>query len=202
MAMDTFPILPDHYVTRTVNDMNEGEICYILSKYLLVDYKTHQPYIDKYVPITIDDSEPTRLLGRLGVMRVFAGKLLESVATDGYIIDVRMLDEYDVVPDTLHPDEDDSPDRVSQLNDNMKNLIAPIGIIAVDEDGKEQTYVNDAALHGPIMTLLDHTDELQAKLTQARRLAPSRARNFRGPRTSGTAQSFDAAKTMDSEQTE
>lgn len=162
--MDEYPKLPEHYVKRTIADMLPDDICYPDSETMIVDHKTLQPYFNRYTPISVNDKEPSRILGHYGLMRVLQDT--PECSFDGYIVDMRYVKSDNIVQDDFTPSADDDYDTIQELEKDRKEFISPIGIIALDGATREIVLLGAPALHDELRYLAAFTDSIREKMNE------------------------------------
>jgi hypothetical protein len=171
--MNEFPRLPEHYVRRTIADIGPEEPYYLKTEdNLFVDRTTLQPYLSKDTPVTAYEKSPSSLNGRFGIMRIIgqtAGKLI-----DGYVIDMRFVDDNDIVQDDITPNHDDSYDIVKQKEEESTDLISPIGLIVNDSESANETLLGSEPILPYLLLLCEKTDEIHERI--ASRPTPKRSR--------------------------
>ena len=160
--MDKFPTLPEHYIKRIVGDMLPDDIYYLKSETLCVDRQTLQPYFNKYTPITPYDAEPQRLVGRYGLMRVFSEDPSNSV--DGYVIDMRFIDHYEVEQDDVTPPADASLAVIEELESERKDLLSPLAILVNDENMSKEIFLGPESLYPYLLHLCERSDEIHERI--------------------------------------
>jgi hypothetical protein len=168
--MSNFPTLPEHYVKRVIGDMLPEDIYYLQSDKLVVDRQTLQPYFDKYTPITPYDANPSRLVGRFGIMRVFDDSATNPL--DGYVIDLRFIDSYEIEQDDITPREDASQSVIDELESDRLYYASPLGILANEEDMSQEILLGHESIHPHLLHLCERSNELHEKIA-ARSSRPS-----------------------------
>jgi hypothetical protein len=178
--MDKLPILPEHAIVPTIDDLREGEIAFLPAEFLIADSVTHQPYVNRNTLVYRDDFEPKKLIGRFAIMRVVHDKQESPTDTlDTFVIDTRMINPYTIKPQKITPIENssygniadpaanDSPETIRQLALAAKDLIPIVGLIAYNEDEKEDVRCS-ADMREAALALLDYSDEYAAALLVAK----------------------------------
>lgn len=170
--MNEFPKMPSHYIKSTINDMFPGDIYYPHAEILRIDRITKQPHLDKYEHVSLHDLYPTQLIGRFGLMRVFEER--DSGILDGYIIDIRPVDfgMITLEQDDFTPGPDDSYDTIEAMNEDRKDYISPLAIIAYGSQAAEENVLllGDPSLESHMVHLINHSNDLmnQANLRAGR----------------------------------
>lgn len=183
ITMDKLPILPEHVVALTVDDLESGQVAYLPSRFLLADRQTHQPCVNRNTLVYAEDFQPERLIGHFAIMRVVLDKQeSDSDVTDAFVIDIRALDpgtvrvkksrpvENSSYATILDPNKTDSPETARQLNTAAEENVSIVGIVNYDENAQEQLRCFRPDVQQALLELIDYTDNINAGIWAAKHI--------------------------------
>lgn len=173
--MTEFPALPEHYIKRIVSNMLPDDIYYLDSETMAVDRQTLRPFFNKYTPVSIDDRQPNRLIGRYGLMRVFDNRSTPPI--DGYVVDMRFIDSDEIEQDDLMPPEDADYDTKQELAYEYKDYISPLGILACAATTNQEILLGDESIRPYLLHLCTNTDQIHERIASRPSLSRRRRKN-------------------------